>query len=61
MNCYELTKKMWEIDEEIQGLNDKLKVADFQDKEWISKRIDQKLSEFMDLKHRMERVNINSL
>lgn len=58
-NVYELAKKMWEIDEEIQKLNDKLKVANIKDRSWIEKDIDTKLSEFLELKHLLERINVS--
>lgn len=57
-SAYDLMRKMCEIDEEIQRLNIHLQNANTNDREWLEAKIDQKYSEFLDLKHKMEEVEI---
>ena len=61
-NAYEIMKKMWAIDEEIQKLTSELrKVAQISERETLEKRIDNLYAEFLKYKHLLEDVEVTGL
>ena len=61
-NAYEIMKKMWSIDEEIQKLTSDLrKVAQISERETLEKRIDNLYAEFLKYKHLLEDVEVTGL
>lgn len=61
-NAYEIMKKMWSIDEEIQKLTYELrKVAQISERETLERRIDNLYAEFLKYKHLLEDVEVTGL
>ena len=61
-NAYEIMKKLWSIDEEIQKLTSELrKVAQISERETLEKRIDNLYAEFLKYKHLLEDVEVTGL
>ena len=61
-NAYEIMKKMWSIDEEIQKFTSELrKVAQISERETLEKRIDNLYAEFLKYKHLLEDVEVTGL
>lgn len=57
MNCYEAMKRMIEIDEKMQEISSKLKsTSDTATRTRLEVQIDALESEFLDLKHSLERT-----
>lgn len=61
-NAYEIMKKMWSIDEEIQKLTSDLKKTDqITQRELLERRIDSLYAEFLKYKHLLEDIEVNEL
>lgn len=61
-NAYEIMKKMWSIDEEIQKLTSELrKVAQISERETLERHIDNLYAEFLKYKHLLEDVEVTGL
>lgn len=61
-NAYEVMKEMWNIDEQIQNLSDKLKkTSQYREREIIEKQIDNLYSDFLMYKHLLESIKVTGV
>lgn len=61
-NAYEVMKEMWNIDEQIQNLSDKLKkTSQYREREIIEKQIDNLYSDFLRYKHLLESIKVTGV
>ena len=54
MNCWDLCKEIYKLDEEI---NDLINLKKTSNSEWIDKEIDRKLNRQLIIKHRLEEID----
>ena len=55
-------KEMWNIDEQIQNLSDKLKkTSQYREREIIEKQIDNLYSDFLRYKHLLESIKVTGV
>ena len=61
-NAYEVMKEMWNIDEQIQNVSDKLKkTSQYRERESIAKQIDNLYSDFLRYKHLLESIKVTGV
>lgn len=59
MNCFDLMKKMVELDGEILGLSNQLsKISNVSKRDRIGREIDSKLAVQLDIKHKLQDINV---
>lgn len=59
MNCFDLMKKMVELDNEVLELSNQLsKVDNISERDRISREIDSKLAVQLDIKHKLQDINV---
>lgn len=59
MNCFDLMKKMVELDNEVLELSNQLsKVDNISERDRISREIDSKLAIQLEIKHKLQDINV---
>lgn len=59
MNCFDLIKKMVELDNEILELSNQLgKISNVSERDRLSREIDSKLAIQLEIKHKLQDINV---